>query len=66
MPIKSQFRGVSEFCAIISSMAASLSLHPSFEVKFVRRQANMDAHTLARVAISWASHRIIEIIPPCI
>ena len=44
----------SEFHAIVSSIIYQLSLHSNFEVKFVRRQANMVAHTLARAACSLA------------
>jgi len=35
-----------------------LSLHYNFEVKFVRRIANMIAHALARATCFWISHRI--------
>jgi hypothetical protein len=58
--------GDSEFSAIVSSIIYQLSLHSNFEVKFVRRQANMVAHTLARAACSWASHRIFDSYPSCI
>jgi len=33
-----------------------------YEVKFVRRQANIVDHTSARAVCSWASHRIFIII----
>jgi hypothetical protein len=46
--LSSPVHGDSEFCAIVSSIIYQLSLHSNFEVKFVRRQANMVAHTLAR------------------
>jgi len=58
--------GDSELCAIVSSIIYQLSLHSNFEVKFVRRQANMVAHTLARATCSWASHRIFYSYPSCI
>jgi hypothetical protein len=58
--------GRSEFHALVSLIKSILVLHPNFEVKFVKRQANMAAHTLARAACSWATHRIFEICPPCI
>jgi ribonuclease HI len=58
--------GNSEFSDIVSSIKNMLSLLSNFEVKFVRRQANMVAHALARAAISWASHRFFDIVPPCI
>jgi hypothetical protein len=58
--------GDSEFYAIVSSIIFQLSLDSNFEVKFVRRQANMVAHSLARAACSWASHRIFDSYPSCI
>jgi ribonuclease HI len=50
--ISSPTRGKSEFHALVSPIKSILVLHPNFEVKFVRRQTNMAAHTLARVACS--------------
>jgi hypothetical protein len=35
-------------------------------VKFIKRQANMVAHTLARVAISWSRRYIVNTLPACI
>ena len=64
--ISSPTRGRSEFHALVYLINSILVLHSNFEVKFVRRQANMVAHTLARAAYSWASHRIFEICTPCI
>ena len=64
--LSSPVHGDSEFCAIVSSIIYQLSLHSNFEVKFVRRQANMVAHSLARAACSWASHRIFDSYPSCI
>jgi len=58
--------GDSEFYAIVSRINYQLSLHSNFKVKFIRRQANMAAHTLARAACSWASHRILYSFPSCI
>ena len=46
--LSSPGHGDSEFYAIVSSIIYQLSLHSNFEVKFVRRQANMVAHTLTR------------------
>ena len=37
---------------IVSSIFYQLSLYSNFKVKFVRRQANMIAHTLVRAACS--------------
>jgi len=53
--ISSTGHGDSEFYAIVYNIIYQLSLHSNFEVKFVRRQANMVAHTLARSACSWAN-----------
>jgi len=61
--LSSPEHGDSEFYAIVSSIIYQLSLHSNFEVKFVRRQANMVAHTLARAVCSWASHRIFKFYP---
>jgi hypothetical protein len=58
--------GLSEFSAIVSSIKHNLSLLSNFEVKFVRRQANTVAHSLARASVSWASHRFFNVVPPCI
>jgi hypothetical protein len=43
-----------------------LSIVFNFDVKFVKRQANMVARTLARAAYSRLSHYVFESIPPCI
>jgi hypothetical protein len=43
-----------------------LCSNPNFVVKFIKRQANMVAHTLARAAISWSSCCTFELLPPCI
>jgi len=44
--------GDSEFYVIVSSIIYQLYLHSNFEVRFVRRQANMVAHTLVRTTCS--------------
>ncbi|GAU38425.1 hypothetical protein TSUD_396050 [Trifolium subterraneum] len=44
--------GVSEFSSIICNIQNILSLNSNFNMKFVKRQANMVAHKLARAAIS--------------
>jgi hypothetical protein len=64
--LSSHCYGESEFYAIVSSIIAQLSLHSNFKVNFIRRQANTVAHTLARVACSWASHRIFYVYHSCI
>jgi ribonuclease HI len=64
--ITSSHFGSSEFSAIISHVKSLLLLCPNFEVKFVKRQANMVAHSLARAAYSMPSRCIFESIPRCI
>jgi ribonuclease HI len=58
--------GNSEFSMLISQINNYLSCNPNFVVKFIRRQANMVAHRLARAAISWSSRCIFESLPLCI
>jgi hypothetical protein len=43
-----------------------LSENPDFEVKPIKRQANMVTHTLDRAAVSWARRHIFALISPCI
>ncbi|GAU30369.1 hypothetical protein TSUD_57800 [Trifolium subterraneum] len=64
--IHMQRRGNSEFLSIVHDILSFMSSFINFEVKFVRRQANLVAHTLARAANSWASFHRFEIIPVCI
>ncbi|GAU30401.1 hypothetical protein TSUD_364470 [Trifolium subterraneum] len=59
-------RGNSEFLSIIHDILSLMSSFINFEVKFVRRQANLVAHTLAKAANSWASFHRFENIPFCI
>jgi ribonuclease HI len=61
--IKANPKGSSELFSFISSIKALLQCNPNYEVKFVRRQANMAAHTLARAAISWTSRTYFNSIP---
>jgi ribonuclease HI len=58
--------GNSEFSSVICNIRNALSLNQNFKVEFIRRQANMVAHTLARAAILWASRRIFDVLPLCI
>jgi ribonuclease HI len=58
--------GASAFSIIISSIKNLLLLNSNFEVKFVKRQANLVAHKLARAANSWASRCDFYSIPLCI
>jgi ribonuclease HI len=64
--INSRNGRVSVFGSIIDNIKNNLFLLSNFEVKFVRRQANMAAHSLARAAISWTSHHYVDVIPLCI
>ncbi|GAU30606.1 hypothetical protein TSUD_62260 [Trifolium subterraneum] len=59
-------RGNSEFLSIVHDILSLMSSFINFEVKFVRRQANLVAHTLARAANSWATFHRFENIPFCI
>jgi ribonuclease HI len=58
--------GNSEFSLLVSSINNFLACNQNFLVKFVRRQANMVAHTLARAAISWSRRCIFDTLPLCI
>jgi hypothetical protein len=66
--------GSSEFSSIIcniknvllQNLNNVLLQNPNFMVKFIKRQANMVAHTLARAVISWTSCYIIDMLPLCI
>ncbi|PNX95459.1 replication protein A 70 kDa DNA-binding subunit [Trifolium pratense] len=64
--IRTRRSGNSEFSLIVADIIKIMLSCINFEVKFVRRQANMVAHTLARATISWASFYRYEIIPLCI
>jgi ribonuclease HI len=58
--------GSSEFSLIISQINNILFCNPNFVVKFIKRQANMVAHTLARAAISQPRRCTFDILPHCI
>ncbi|KAK2423957.1 zinc finger CCCH domain protein [Trifolium repens] len=58
--------GNSEFSSIIGHINNVLLLNPNFMVKFIKRQANMVAHALARAAISWSRRYIVNTLPTCI
>jgi ribonuclease HI len=58
--------GNSEFSLLVSNIINFLACNQNFLVKFVRRQANMAAHTLARAAISWSRRCSFETLPLCI
>jgi ribonuclease HI len=59
-------RGSSEFSLFISQINNILSCNPNFMVKFIKRQANMVAHTLARAAISQSRRCTFDSLPLCI
>jgi ribonuclease HI len=58
--------GYSEFSLLVSRIINLLASSSKFMVKFIKRQANMVAHTLARAAISYARHCTFETLPRCI
>jgi ribonuclease HI len=64
--ISSGQQGHSTFSLLISNIRSLLSLVSNFEVKFVKRQTNMVAHTLARATYSRPRHCTFESIPSCI
>jgi hypothetical protein len=58
--------GNSEFSLLVGHINNLLLSSPNFSVKFIKRQANMVAHTLARAAVSWPSRCSFETLPLCI
>jgi ribonuclease HI len=58
--------GSSEFSFHVNNIHNFLSCNPNFMVKFIKRQANMVAHTLARAVISWHRRCTFETLPICI
>jgi ribonuclease HI len=64
--INSSHVGLSEFSILISHIKSLLSSNNYFEIKYVKRQANMAAHSLARAAYYIYSRRIFYSIPRCI
>jgi ribonuclease HI len=63
--IHMKHRGNSEFLSIVHDIVSFMSSFLNFEVKFVMRQANLVAHTLARAENSWAGFYRFEMIPLC-
>ena len=43
---------------LVANVRCMLALNCNFEVKFIRRQTNMAAHSLARETISYASRQV--------
>jgi hypothetical protein len=64
--ISSRQAGVSEFSILIFRMQWFLRSNNYCEVKFVKRQANKVAHSLASAAFYMSSRRIFDLVPPCI
>ncbi|KAK2361157.1 hypothetical protein QL285_086341 [Trifolium repens] len=64
--ISSSQSGISEFSILIAHIQSLIRSHNYFEVKYVKRQANNVAHTLARAAYSMSSRRIFDSVPRCI
>jgi ribonuclease HI len=64
--ISSSQAGVFEFSILISYIQALLKMNNYFEVKYVKRQANKIAHSLARVAFSMSRRRLFDLDAPCI
>jgi hypothetical protein len=62
--IQAKQSGVSEISSIIPTIAM-LNFHSNFKVKFIKRQANLAAHTLPRVAKSWTSRTLFDSIHYC-
>jgi ribonuclease HI len=58
--------GNSDFSLLVSHIKNLLDSNNNFVVKFIKRQANMVAHSLARAAISWSSRCSFETLPICI
>ncbi|XP_058746610.1 uncharacterized protein LOC131619538 [Vicia villosa] len=64
--IHSNHSGNSEFSVIILSIQRLLQCYSNFEVKFIKRQTNMVAHSLAKAANSWSRRSNFNVPPPCI
>jgi ribonuclease HI len=64
--ISSRQVGVSDFSILISHIKTLLRFNNYFEVKYVKRQANKVAHSLARAAFSMSRRCVFDSVPPCI
>jgi ribonuclease HI len=58
--------GTLEFSSLIHNINNVLMISSNFVVKFVKWQANMVAHSLARTTVLWSNRNIIELLPHCI
>jgi hypothetical protein len=61
--IRIKRQGNSEFLSIVKDIILTMLSCANFEVKFVMRQVNSIAHTLARAVNSRTNFPIFEIIP---
>ncbi|XP_058774349.1 uncharacterized protein LOC131648625 [Vicia villosa] len=64
--VHSNASGRSDFYHVIHSIRLLLSSFHNFEVKFVKRQANMVADSLVKAANSWTRRSSLHNVPPCI
>ncbi|KAK2399000.1 hypothetical protein QL285_048880 [Trifolium repens] len=64
--ISSKQVGLSEFSTLIAHIQNLLRMNNYFEVKYVKRQANKVAHSLARAAFSMSRRCIFDSVPRCI
>jgi len=66
--IYANYDGISEFSTLVARtrIMRILTLHCNFEVQFVRKQAHMAAHSIARLALSYASRQVFDYAPHCI
>ncbi|PNY12884.1 biotin carboxyl carrier protein of acetyl-CoA carboxylase [Trifolium pratense] len=58
--IRTKWRDNSEFLSIVNDIILVMLSGVNFEVKFVRRQVNLVAHTLAKATNSWTSFHRFE------
>jgi hypothetical protein len=64
--IRTRHNDISEFSLVVADIIEIMLFCVNFEMKFVRRQANMIAHTLARADNYWDSFHRFEIVLLCI
>lgn len=64
--IHSSKKDYPEFGVLISGCKSILATRSNFKIDFIRRQANVVAHSLAMVATSLAGPQVFEFIPYCI
>lgn len=64
--VQSNKEDLTEYGNNITECRRLLSLNPTFSVDVVRRQANVVAHSFARVATFWSSPQVFDSLPSCI